>query len=82
MPALDALEAMLGASDFLVLALCIDDVAIAKGREFFVDVGIRNLALFWAEPLRVQLSVRVYRLADDDLDRRFDMGNRTTSGAL
>lgn len=56
MPALDALEAMLGGPDFLVLALCIDDAGVAKGRKFFDDVGIRNLDLFWAEPLRVQLA--------------------------
>lgn len=56
MPELDALAAQLGDVDFLVLPLCVDDGGIARGRQFFDDIGIRNLDLYWAEPLRVQLA--------------------------
>ncbi|MDZ4392571.1 MAG: TlpA disulfide reductase family protein [Cypionkella sp.] len=56
MPELDALAADLGNADFLVLPLCVDDAGIARGRQFFNDIGIRNLDLYWAESLRVQLA--------------------------
>ncbi len=56
MPELDALAAQLGDVDFLVLPLCVDDGGIALGRQFFDDIGIRTLDLYWAEPLRVQLA--------------------------
>lgn len=56
MPELDALAAHLGDVDFLVLPLCVDDGGIALGRRFFDDIGIRNLDLYWAESLRVQLA--------------------------
>ena len=56
MPELDALAADLGNADFLVLPLCMDDAGIARGRQFFNDIGIRNLDLYWAESLRVQLA--------------------------
>ncbi|EKD61420.1 MAG: Thioredoxin-like protein [uncultured bacterium] len=56
MPELDALAAHLGDVDFLVLPLCVDDTGIARGRQFFNDIGIRNLDLYWAESLRVQLA--------------------------
>ncbi len=54
MPALDALQAMLGGPDFMVLPLCIDEAGIGRGRAFYDEIGIRSLPLFWAEPLRVQ----------------------------
>ena len=56
MPELEALAADLGGADFMVLPLCVDDAGIARGRQFFDDIGIRNLDLYWAEPLRVQLA--------------------------
>lgn len=56
MPDLDALAAHLGDADFLILPLCVDADGIAPGRRFFDEVGIRNLGLYWAEPLRVQLA--------------------------
>ena len=57
MPALDRLEAQLGGADFSVVPLCIDAEGIDRGRRFFDEIGIRNLPLFWAEPLRVQLAL-------------------------
>lgn len=56
MPVLESLAAHLGSADFLVLPLCVDAAGIARGRQFFDDIGIRNLDLYWAEPLRVQLA--------------------------
>lgn len=56
MPALDQLEEALGGDRFMVLPLNIDEGGITRGREFYNEVGIRHLPLFWAEPLRVQLA--------------------------
>ena len=33
-----------------------DDGGITSGRQFFDNIGIRNLDLYWAELLRVQLA--------------------------
>ena len=57
MPMLDRLQARIGTSDFLVLPLCIDDAGIDRGRRFYIEIGIANLPLFWAESLRVQLAL-------------------------
>lgn len=57
MPALDALQGQLGRADFTVLALSIDGAGIAAARQFYQDIGIRNLALYWGEDLRVQLAL-------------------------
>lgn len=57
MPALDRLQARLGGTGFSVVPLCIDAEGIARGRRFFDEIGIVNLPLFWAEPLRVQLAL-------------------------
>ena len=56
MPMLDRLQARLGGPDFRVLALCIDDAGISRGRRFYNEIGIANLPLYWAEALRVQLA--------------------------
>ena len=56
MPMLDRLQARIGGADFQVLALCIDDAGIDRGRRFFDEIGITNLSLFWAESLRVQMA--------------------------
>lgn len=53
---LDRLQARIGGADFQVLALCIDDAGIDRGRRFFDEIGIANLSLFWAESLRVQMA--------------------------
>jgi thiol-disulfide isomerase/thioredoxin len=57
MPALDRLEARLGGADFAVLPLCIDEGGIGRGRQFYDEIGLANLPLYWAEPLRVQLAL-------------------------
>lgn len=57
MPTLDRLQARLGGSDFGVLPLCIDDDGISRGRSFYDEIGLVNLPLFWAEPLRAQLAL-------------------------
>lgn len=57
MPTLDRLEARLGGADFSVVPLCIDDDGIERGRQFYDDIGLVNLPLYWAEPLRVQLAL-------------------------
>jgi thiol-disulfide isomerase/thioredoxin len=56
MPALEALEQQLGNENFMVMPLCIDEAGITRGRRFFDEIGIKRLALYWAEPLRVQLA--------------------------
>ena len=57
MPTLDRLEAQLGGADFMVLPLCIDEDGIGRGRAFYDEIGIADLPLYWAEPLRVQLAL-------------------------
>ena len=57
MPALDRLEAELGGTGFSVLPLCIDAEGIDRGRRFYDEIGIVNLPLYWAEPVRVQLAL-------------------------
>ena len=46
MPSLDRLQALLGGSDFEVVALSIDRGGIEPVRKFYADVGIRNLAIY------------------------------------
>ncbi len=57
MPALDRLEGLLGGPDFAVVPLCIDEGGIERGRRFYDEIGLVNLPLYWAEPLRVQLAL-------------------------
>ncbi|MGQ0563858.1 MAG: TlpA family protein disulfide reductase [Gemmobacter sp.] len=57
MPTLDRLEARLGGADFAVLPLCVDAPGIGQGRQFYDEIGLVNLPLYWAEPLRVQLAL-------------------------
>lgn len=57
MPTLDQLEKSLGGADFAVFPLCIDDAGIGRGRQFYDEIGITNLPLYWAESLRVQLAL-------------------------
>lgn len=56
MPALERLNVLLGSSSFTVLPLCIDKGGIASGRQFYDEIGIVNLPLYWADSLRVQLA--------------------------
>ena len=57
MPMLEQLEKRLGGADFAVLPLCIDDAGIGRGRQFYEEIGLDTLPLYWAEPLRVQLAL-------------------------
>lgn len=57
MPMLDRLERRLGGADFAVLPLCIDAGGIGRGRRFYDEIGLTDLPLYWAEPLRVQLAL-------------------------
>ena len=57
MPMLDRLEKRIGGADFAVLPLCIDAGGIGQGRQFYDEIGIVSLPLYWAEPLRVQLAL-------------------------
>ena len=56
MPDLDALQGMLGGADFMVLPICIDESGIGTGRRFYDEIGLRNLPLYWSEPLRAGLA--------------------------
>lgn len=51
MPMLERLEKRLGGADFAVLPLCIDDAGIGRGRQFYDEIGLDALPLYWAEPL-------------------------------
>ena len=50
MPMLERLEKRLGGADFTVLPLCIDDAGISRGRQFYDEIGLDALPLYWAEP--------------------------------
>jgi thiol-disulfide isomerase/thioredoxin len=57
MPTLDRLEKRLGGADFGVLPLCIDEAGIGRGRQFYDEIGLVNLPLYWAESLRAQFAL-------------------------
>jgi thiol-disulfide isomerase/thioredoxin len=46
MPTLDRLQARLGGKDFLVMALSIDRKGIEAVRDFYREVGVKNLAVY------------------------------------
>ena len=52
-----ALRHRVRGADFAVLPLCIDDAGIGRGRQFYDEIGLDALPLYWAEPLRVQLAL-------------------------
>ncbi len=62
MPALDALQARLGGDDFAVVPLSIDAGGIDVVRQFYDEIGIRNLGLYLGEDLRVKLAFGVFGL--------------------
>ena len=62
MPALDALQARLGGKDFAVVPVSIDGAGIDVARQFYDEIGIRNLGLYWGEDLRVKLAFGVFGL--------------------
>jgi len=45
MPSLDRLQGLLGGADFEVVALSIDRAGLDPVRKFYMDVGIRNMAI-------------------------------------
>ncbi len=57
MPALDRVQGQLGSAEFSVLALSIDDAGIGAANAFYRDIEVRNLGLYWAEDVRVQLAL-------------------------
>ena len=62
MPALDALQQRLGGPDFAVVPISIDSQSIEIARDFYQEIGIANLGLYWGEDLRVQLAFAVFGL--------------------
>lgn len=62
MPTLDRLAARLKGQDVTLLPLCVDEGGIAAGQRFYRELGIRNLPLYAAEFLRVELAFAVSAL--------------------
>lgn len=62
MPAFDRLATRLKGQDVTFLPLCVDAGGIAAGRRFYREIGIRNLPLYSAELLRVELAFAVSAL--------------------
>ena len=62
MPALDALQRKLGGPDFAVVPISIDASGIDTARRFYREIGIRDLALYWGEDIRVQLAFAAFGL--------------------
>ncbi|SNY90813.1 Thiol-disulfide isomerase or thioredoxin [Cohaesibacter sp. ES.047] len=53
MPDLDALQAALGGDDFEVVTVSLDRSAPGKAREFFDDVGVDHLALYYDAKMKL-----------------------------
>ncbi|MDO8986443.1 TlpA disulfide reductase family protein [Cypionkella sp.] len=62
MPALDALQRKLGGPDFAVVPISTDRGGIEAVRNFYDDIGIRDLGLYWGEDVRVQLAFAAFGL--------------------
>ena len=62
MPALDALQSRFGGKDFAVVPVSIDGGGIDVARQFYDEIAIRNLGLYWGEDLRVKLAFGVFGL--------------------
>ena len=60
MPSLDALQQQLGGPDFAVVPISIDKDGIEVARDFYAEIGIRTLGLYWGEDLRVQLAFAAF----------------------
>lgn len=52
MPTLDNLEAKLGGADFQVVALSIDQGGVAPVRDFYAEIGLRNLKIYIDDQMR------------------------------
>ena len=59
-PSLDALQQQLGGPDFAVVPISIDKDGIEVARDFYAEIGIRTLGLYWGEDLRVQLAFAAF----------------------
>ena len=62
MPSLDALQQQLGGPDFAVVPISIDKGGIEVARDFYAEIGIRTLGLYWGEDVRVQLAFGAFGL--------------------
>lgn len=62
MPTLDALQKNLGGDDFLVLPLSVDRAGIRVVRNFYDEIGIRNLGMYLADSTRAMLAFGVLGL--------------------
>ena len=62
MPTLDNLQAILGGSDFEVLALSLDQGGAQDVERFYRDLGLRHLAIYVDPTTRAQRELRVFGL--------------------
>lgn len=62
MPSLDALQQQLGGPDFAVVPISIDKGGIEVARDFYAEIRIRTLGLYWGEDVRVQLAFGAFGL--------------------
>ncbi len=62
MPALDVLQRKLSGSDFAIAPISIDRVGIDLARDFYREIVIRSLGLYWGEDVRVQLALAAFGL--------------------
>ena len=62
MPTLDNLQAILGGSDFEVLALSLDQGGVRDVERFYQDLGLRHLAIYVDPTTRAQRELRVFGL--------------------
>ncbi len=83
MPTLDALQGLLGGEGFAVVPVAIDAGGIAVARQFYRDIGIRNLGLYWGDDMRVKLAFGVIGLPTTVLiDRKGRELGRVTGPAV
>ena len=62
MPMLDRLQAQLGGSGFHVFPLSIDKAGLEPVRQFYEEMGVRNLGVYLAEDLRAMIAFSVVGL--------------------
>lgn len=62
MPALDRLQALLGNDHFEVVALSIDRAGIGVVREFYDEIGIKNLDIFIDATMQASRDLRIFGL--------------------
>ncbi len=62
MPTLDALQAELGSDTFEVVALSIDRAGLPVVRDFFDEIGIRNLNIYTDKTMLSKTALRIFGL--------------------